>query len=135
MTAVPAPTAMPAIASARRTPTVVPRTVAAAIANATSAEAGRGLVIAEPLSMLPTWSGLPHRHSGEHLLHLRPSESEVRSVHLDACVPLRSEGIEHDPGSRSEYVPLDGNNGVGIPTQLPVDGIGFTEPDVRRSDT
>lgn len=56
MTAVPAPTATPAITSARRTPTVAPRTVAAAIANATSADAGRGLVIAEPLSMLPTWS-------------------------------------------------------------------------------
>ncbi len=55
-TAVPAPTATPAITSARRTPTVAPRTVAAAIANATSADAGRGPLIAEPLSVLPTWS-------------------------------------------------------------------------------
>jgi len=48
-TAVPAPTATPATASARRTPTVTPRTVAATIAKATSAGAGRGLVIALPL--------------------------------------------------------------------------------------
>ncbi len=72
-------------------------------------------------------SGFPHRHSGENLLHLWPPESEVRSVHLDACVPLRSEGIEHDPSSRSEYIPLDGVDGVAVPTQLPVDGIGFAE--------
>ena len=44
--------AAPATTSARRTPTVAPRTVAAAIANATSAGAGRGPLIAEPLSML-----------------------------------------------------------------------------------
>lgn len=56
MTAVPAPTAMPAIASARRTSTVTPRIVAATIASATSVGAGRGLVIAEPLSVLPMWS-------------------------------------------------------------------------------
>ncbi|MDV8129114.1 hypothetical protein R4P71_31685 [Rhodococcus sp. IEGM 1304] len=55
-TAVPAPTATPATTSARRTPTVTPRTVAAAIANATSADAGRGPLIALPLSLLVTYS-------------------------------------------------------------------------------
>ncbi|MBT2273799.1 hypothetical protein [Rhodococcus qingshengii] len=45
-------TAAPATTTARRTPTVALRTVAAAIANATSAGAGRGPLIAEPLSML-----------------------------------------------------------------------------------
>ncbi len=51
-TAVPAPTETPATMSARRTPTVIPRTVAAASANATSADAGRGLLIALPFSLL-----------------------------------------------------------------------------------
>ncbi|MCY4667359.1 MAG: hypothetical protein OXC29_05150, partial [Rhodococcus sp.] len=55
-TAVPAPTATPATMSARRTPTVTPRTVAATIANATSADAGRGPLIALPLSLLVTYS-------------------------------------------------------------------------------
>jgi len=68
---------------------------------------------------LGEWSGFPQRHPGEHLLHLRPPESEVRSIHLDPCVPLRSEGIEHDPSSRSEYLALDGDNGVGILNPAP----------------
>jgi hypothetical protein len=51
-TAVPAPTTTPATTSARRTPTVTPRTVADATANATSAGAGRGPLIAQPLSLL-----------------------------------------------------------------------------------
>ncbi len=35
--------------------------------------------------------------------------------------------VADDSSSRGEYVPLDGVNGVGIPTQLPVDGIGVAE--------
>ncbi len=51
-TAVAAPTTTPATTSARKTPTVTPRTVADATANATSAGAGRGPLIAQPLSLL-----------------------------------------------------------------------------------
>lgn len=51
-TAVLAATATPATTSAKRTPTVTPRTAAAVTANATSVDTGRGPLIAEPLSKM-----------------------------------------------------------------------------------
>lgn len=64
-TAVPAPTVIPTSASAMRIPTVTPRTVAAALANATSANAGRELMIAGPPFVLRACylaiNGLKHR--------------------------------------------------------------------------